>query len=216
MGAVDSRLAPLLRWLGLTMVVILLLQLAAVLVGVDWSDDTTRPQVTGPLVALAPLGFLGLLVALMGARLDNPRPRRRQTPLRWLICALSALLAVGMLVAIPFSLDGAAGDPAQAENLEQGRQALKEARQFRDDDLRVKAVGEQLAQAGQLAADASDEDKIKAAETMIDEQIAQMDQQLKKVEGQQNLQSQQRLIGGTASAAVLAVAFVLLALTAVL
>ena len=214
MGAVDSRLAPLLRWLGLTMVVILLLQLAAVLVGVDWSDDTTRPQVTGPLVALAPLGFLGLLVALMGARLDNPR--RRQTPLQWLICALSALLAVGMLVAIPFSLDGAAGDPAQAENLEQGRQALKEARQFRDDDQRVKAVGEQLAQAGQLAADASDEDKIKAAETMIDEQIAQMDQQLKKVEGQQNRQSQQRLIGGTASAAVLAVAFVLLALTAVL
>jgi glutathione S-transferase len=198
------------------MVVILLLQMAAVLVGVDWSHDTTRPQVTGPLVALAPLGFLGLLVALMGARLDNPRPRRRQTPLRWLICALSALLAVGMLVAIPFSLDGAAGDPAQAENLEQGRQALKEARQFRDDDLRVKAVGEQLAQAGQLAADASDEDKIKAAETMIDEQIAQMDQQLKKVEGQQNRQSQQRLIGGTASAAVLAVAFVLLALTAVL
>ena len=100
MGAGSSRLAPLLRWLGLTMVVILLLQLAAVLVGVDWSDDTTRPQVTGPLVALAPLGFLGLLVALMGARLDNPP--RRQTPLRWLICALSALLAVGMLVAIPF------------------------------------------------------------------------------------------------------------------
>ena len=214
MGAGDSRLAALLRWLGLTMVVILLLQLAAVLVGVDWSDDTTRPQVTGPLVALAPLGFLGLLVALMGARLDNPR--RHQTPLRWLICGLSALLAVGMLVAIPFSLDGVAGDPAQAENLEQGRLALVEARQFRADDERVKAVGEQLAQAGQLAADASDEDKIKAAETLIDEQIAQMDQQLKKVEGQQNRQSQQRLIGGTASAAVLAVAFVLLALTAVL
>ena len=51
---------------------------------------------------------------------------------------------------------------------------------------------------------------------MIDEQIAQMDQQLKRVEGQQKRQSQQRMIGGTASAAVLAVAFVLLALTAVL
>jgi len=67
-----------------------------------------------------------------------------------------------------------------------------------------------------LAADASDEDKIKAAETLIDEQITQMDQQLKMVEAQQNRQSQQRLIGGTASAAVLALAFVLLALTAVL
>ena len=121
-----------------------------------------------------------------------------------------------MLVAIPFSLDGESADPAQAQNLEQGRQALVEARQFREDDQRVKAVGEQLAQAGQLAADASDEDKVKAAETLIDEQIAQMDQQLKKVEGQQRRLSQQRLIGGTASAVVLAVAFVLLALTAVL
>ena len=214
MGAVNSRLAPLLRWLGLTMVVILLLQLAAVLVGIDWSDDATLPLVTGPLVALGPLGFLGLLVALMGSRLETPH--RRQTPLRWVICCLSILLALGMLVAIPFSFDRGAGDPLQIENLEQGRQALKEARQFRDDAQQVKAVGEQLAQAGQLAADASDDDKIKAAETMIDEQIAQMDQQLKRVEAQQKRQSQQRLIGGTASAAVLAVAFVLLALTAVL
>lgn len=213
-GATESRLAPLLRWLGLTMVVILLLQLAAVLVGIDWSDDSTRPQVTGPLVALAPLGFLGLLVALLGSRLEIPH--RRHTPLRWVICCLSSLLALGMLVAIPFSLDGESADPAQAQNLEQGRQALVEARQFREDDQRVKAVGEQLAQAGQLAADASDEDKVKAAETLIDEQIAQMDQQLKKVEGQQRRLSQQRLIGGTASAVVLAVAFVLLALTAVL
>ena len=196
------------------MVVILLLQLAAVLVGMDWSDDSTRPQVTGPLVALAPLGFLGLLVALLGSRLEIPH--RRHTPLRWVICCLSSLLALGMLVAIPFSLDGESADPAQAQNLEQGRQALVEARQFRKDDQRVKAVGEQLAQAGQLAADASDEDKVKAAETLIDEQIAQMDQQLKKVEGQQRRLSQQRLIGGTASAVVLAVAFVLLALTAVL
>ena len=196
------------------MVVILLLQLAAVLVGIDWSDDSTRPQVTGPLVALAPLGFLGLLVALLGSRLEIPH--RRHTPLRWVICCLSSLLALGMLVAIPFSLDGESADPAQAQNLEQGRQALVEARQFREDDQQVKAVGEQLAQAGQLAADASDEDKVKAAETLIDEQIAQMDQQLKKVEGQQRRLSQQRLIGGTASAVVLAVAFVLLALTAVL
>ncbi|MBL6802178.1 MAG: FlxA-like family protein [Synechococcus sp. BS307-5m-G38] len=214
MGGSDGRLSPLLRWLGLTLVVILVLQMAAVLVGVDWSDQANRPQVTGPLVALAPLGFLGLLVALLGSRLDVPK--RRHTPLRWLICVLSIVLALGMVAAVPLSLDSGSGNVERAENLEQGRQALKEARTFREDEARVKAVGEQLAQAGQLAEDATDEDKLRAAEKMIDEQIAQMDQQISKVERQQSRESQQRLIGGTTSAVVLAVAFVLLALTSVL
>lgn len=214
LGGSDGRLSPLLRWLGLTLVVILVLQMAAVLVGVDWSDQANRPQVTGPLVALAPLGFLGLLVALLGSRLDVPK--RRHTPLRWLICVLSMVLALGMVAAVPLSLDSGSGNVERAENLEQGRQALKEARTFREDEARVKAVGEQLAQAGQLAEDATDEDKLRAAEKMIDEQIAQMDQQISKVERQQSRESQQRLIGGTTSAVVLAVAFVLLALTSVL
>ena len=56
----NGRLAPVLRWLGLTMVVVLLLQMAAVLTGIDWSDETRRPQVIGPLVAIAPMGFMGL------------------------------------------------------------------------------------------------------------------------------------------------------------
>jgi len=214
LGGSEGRLSPLLRWLGLTLVVILALQMAAVLVGVDWSDQANRPQVTGPLVALAPLGFLGLLVALLGSRLDAPK--RRHTPLRWLICVLSIVLGLGMVAAVPLSLDNVAGNVERAENLEQGRQALKEARTFREDEARVKAVGEQLAQAGQLAVDATDEDKMRAAEKMIDEQIAQMDQQISKVERQQSREIQQRLIGGTTSAVVLAVAFVLLALTSVL
>ncbi|MDA0257199.1 MAG: HpsJ family protein, partial [Cyanobacteria bacterium] len=128
LGGSDGRLSPLLRWLGLTLVVILVLQMAAVLVGVDWSDQANRPQVTGPLVALAPLGFLGLLVALLGSRLDVPK--RRHTPLRWLICVLSIVLALGMVAAVPLSLDSGSGNVERAENLEQGRQALKEARTF--------------------------------------------------------------------------------------
>lgn len=214
LGGSEGRLSPLLRWLGLTLVVILALQMAAVLVGVDWSDQANRPQVTGPLVALAPLGFLGLLVALLGSRLDAPK--HQHTPLRWLICVLSIVLALGMVAAVPLSLDNGSGNVERAQNLEQGRQALKDARSFREDEARVKAVGEQLAQAGQLAEDATDEDKLRAAEKMIDEQIAQMDQQISKLERQQSRESQQRLIGGTTSAVVLAVAFVLLALTSVL
>ena len=202
------------RWLGLTMVLVLMLQMAAVLVGIDWSADGPRPQITGPLVALAPLGFMGLLVCLIGSRLENPQQQR--TPLRLLICLLSGLLAIGMAVAVPLSIDSAAGDAAKVQNLDQGRQALQDAQTFRDDPDQVKALGEQLAQAGQLAADATADDKKRAAETMVDQQITQIETQLKRLESQQTRESQQRLIGGTATAVVLTIAFVLLALTAVL
>ena len=213
-GTETGRLASLLRWLGLTMVLVLVLQMAAVLVGSDWSAEATSPQITGPLVALAPLGFIGLLTCLIGSRLENPQ--QQVTPLRAVVCVLSALLAIGMLVAVPMSLSSGAGDLSQAQNIEQGRAAMKEARAFRENPEQVASLGEQLAQAGQLAADASKDDKQRAAETMIDEQISQMATQLKRVESQKNRESRQRLIGGTATAVVLAIAFVLLALTAVI
>ena len=213
-GTETGRLASLLRWLGLTMVLVLVLQMAAVLVGSDWSVEATPPPITGPLVALAPLGFIGLLACLIGSRLENPQ--QQVTPLRVVVCVFSALLAIGMVVAVPMSLSSGAGDLSKTQNLEQGRAAMKEARAFRDDPEQVASLGEQLAQAGQLAADATDEDKLRAAKTMIDEQIDQMDTQLKRVESQQTRESRQRLIGGTATAVVLAVAFVLLALTAVI
>jgi hypothetical protein len=196
------------------MVFVLVLQMAAVLVGSDWSAEATSPQITGPLVALAPLGFIGLLTCLIGSRLENPQ--QQVTPLRAVVCVLSALLAIGMLVAVQMSLSSGAGDLSQAQNIEQGRAAMKEARAFRDNPEQVASLGEQLAQAGQLAADASKDDKQRAAETMIDEQISQMATQLKRVESQKNRESRQRLIGGTATAVVLAIAFVLLALTAVI
>ena len=213
-GTETGRLASLLRWLGLTMVLVLVLQMAAVLVGSDWSVEATPPPITGPLVALAPLGFIGLLTCLIGSRLENPQ--QQVTPLRVVVCAFSALLAIGMVVAVPMSLSSGAGDLSKTQNLEQGRAAMKEARAFRDDPEQVASLGEQLAQAGQLAADATDEDKQRAAKTMIDEQITQMETQLKRVESHQTRESRQRLIGGTATAVVLAVAFVLLALTAVI
>lgn len=213
-GTETGRLASLLRWLGLTMVLVVVLQMAAVLVGSDWSAEATSPQITGPLVALAPLGFIGLLTCLIGSRLENPQ--QQVTPLRAVVCVLSALLAIGMLVAVPMSLSSGAGDLSQAQNIEQGRAAMKEARAFRDNPEQVASLGEQLAQAGQLAADASKDDKQRAAETMIDEQISQMATQLKRVESQKKRESRQRLIGGTATAVVLAIAFVLLALTAVI
>jgi hypothetical protein len=128
-GPSNGRLTPLLSWLGLTMVVILVLQMVALLVGVDWSDETTKPQIVGPLVALSPLGLMGLLIALIGSRVDVPE--RRLTPLRLVVCAISSLLALAMIVAVPFSLGADAADGPAAERLEQGRQAVKDARSIR-------------------------------------------------------------------------------------
>jgi len=210
----EFRFAPLLRWLGLTLIVVLVLQMAAVVVAIDWAETSRPPQLTGPLVALAPLGFLGLLVTLISSRLEHPQ--QRHTPLGWVVCGCSALLAAGMIAAIPMSLSSDAGDASLLQSLDQGRQAIKDARQFREDEQQVEALGEQLAQAGQLAADATDDDKRRAAEVMVDEQIVQMESQLQRFEAQRTRESRQRLIGGTASAVVLAVAFALLALTAVL
>ncbi len=195
------------------MVAVLGLQLAALFTGLDWSDTAVRAQTMAAIVTLTPLGFLGLLVALIGSRLDHPRSG--QTPLRWLICLISAALAVVMIAAVPFSMAEPPADSPRVQNLTQGREAIAEARRFREDEQQVKALGEQLAQAGQLAADATEEDKIRAAEQMVDSQITQMQDQLDKAEQQQSRESTQRLLGVTGSAVVMAIAFVLLALVAV-
>ena len=210
----NGRFGPVLRWLGLTMVVVLVLQMAAVLTGIDWSDDTARPQVIGPLVAIAPMGFMGLLISLIGSRLDLPE--QRFTPLRWIVCGVSGLLTIGMVIAVPMSLSVDSAEGPVAQRLEQLRQTLTEARKVRADEKQVKAIGEQLAQAGQLPADATDEDKVRAAQYFVDTRIAQFDEQKTALQSQQNRASNQRLIGGTGSAVVLAIAFALLALAAVL
>ena len=213
-GTIKGRLSPLLRWLGVTMIVVLVLQMVAVLIGVDWSADVVyAAQITGPLVAMAPLGFVGLLIMLIASRLDLPE--RRATPLRLVVFVVSTIMVIGMVMSIPISLGESKGELSQRQNLENGRQALLEAKNFREDVKSVKEVGEQLAQAGQLSPDSNEDDKRRAAELMIDEQIADMQAHISNLEAQQKREFSQRLIGGTASAAALAVAFTLMAFTAV-
>ena len=81
-------------------------------------------------------------------------------------------------------------------------------------------IGEQLAQAGRLAAGASDEEKIKAAQELFKQQLPEMEtaaeKQISEVEIQRDRALLKGTFGGTFSAVVMAVAFVLLALAAVL
>ncbi len=79
----------------------------------------------------------------------------------------------------------------------------------------LKMLGNQLAQSGELPANASEEDKSKAAQAYIGNQVEQFEQQFQQRQLQRNLVVNQRF-GGTLSAVILAVAFVLLALAAVI
>jgi hypothetical protein len=204
-----------LRWLGLTLVVLLVLQLVVIVSAADWSDSTFQQVLIERLVNQAPMGLVGLLLMLVGSRLDHPTAAR--TPIRWVVCGVSSLLAIAMIAVVPMAITGNQSLADQADQtLESKRSQLEMARQQSKDPEGVKMLGEQLAQAGQLPADATDADKAKAAQQFIDGQLAQMDEQIQQAERQRNLAVNQRRYGGTISAVVMAVAFVLLALASVL
>ena len=205
----------MLRWLGLTLVVLLVLQLVVIVSAADWSDSTFQQVLIERLVNQAPMGLVGLLLMLVGSRLDHPTAAR--TPIRWVVCGVSSLLAIAMIAVVPMAITGNQSLADQADQtLESKRSQLEMARQQSKDPEGVKMLGEQLAQAGQLPADATDADKAKAAQQFIDGQLAQMDEQIQQAERQRNLAVNQRRYGGTISAVVMAVAFVLLALASVL
>ena len=205
----------MLRWLGLTLVVLLVLQLVVIVSAADWSDSTFQQVLIERLVNQAPMGLVGLLLMLVGSRLDHPNAAR--TPIRWVVCGVSSLLAIAMIAVVPMAITGNQSLAEQADQiLEAKRSQLEMARQQSKDQEGVKMLGEQLAQAGQLPADATDADKAKAAQQFIDGQLAQMDEQIQQAERQRNLAVNQRRYGGTISAVVMAVAFVLLALASVL
>jgi len=204
-----------LRWLGLTLVVLLVLQLVVIVSAADWSDSTFQQVLIERLVNQAPMGLVGLLLMLVGSRLDHPTAAR--TPIRWVVCGVSSLLAIAMIAVVPMAITGNQSLADQADQtLDSKRSQLEMARQQSKDPEGVKMLGEQLAQAGQLPADATDADKAKAAQQFIDGQLAQMDEQIQQAERQRNLAVNQRRYGGTISAVVMAVAFVLLALASVL
>jgi hypothetical protein len=201
--------------LGITLVALLALQMAVLLSAADWADGIFKQLLIERLVNQAPMGLIGLLLMLLGSRLDQPDTAR--PPIRWVVCVISALLAILMIVVVPVSISGNQNLSGESDQtLEQQKGQLEMARQQSANPENVKMLGNQLTQAGQLPADASEDDKVKAAQAFIDKQLAQMEQQIKQGERQLNLAVNQRRFGGTLSAVILAVAFVLLALAAVI
>ena len=220
--------------------------MAVLLSAADWADGIFKQLLIERLVNQAPMGLIGLLLMLLGSRMDQPESAR--PPIRWVVCMISALLAFVMAIATGISIYSNVAGNADSnfdqqrsqieksalkqsnEMLMQQKGQLDMAREQSANPENVKMLGNQLSQAGELPADASDEDKNKAAKAFIDKQLAQMEtrlqqgelqrnlmeQQIQQGEIQRNLDSNKRLYGNPVIAVILAVAFLLLALAAVI
>jgi hypothetical protein len=209
----------LLRWLGLTLVVLMGLQLTALLVNWNWDLEPFRQVFLDRLVGEAPMALVGLLLMLIGQRLEGGSGR---TPARVLAGVIAIVLAIAMLVAVPLSL--ASQSTLAAEAQQQDAAIAQQAMQLEMQKQQVENPGfvDQLIaeaeQEGRIPPEASDEEKKQRAQEFIDTQIKpqldQAEQQVAQARFGRNLAVQQRRFGGTGRAVVLAVAFVLVALVA--
>ena len=210
-----GRFSVLLRWLGLTLVLLLGLQLLALLAVNGWDDESFKQLLVERLGNQSPMALVGLLLVLFGSRLDSPQ--ERFTPLRWVVCGISGLLAIAMLVAIPVSISGdrTLTDQAdQALTAKKGQVAM--ARTQMQNPQVIEQVVLQGERAGQIPPDAPEAQKKEAATRFINGQLKQAEGQIKEAERARDLAANQRSIAGTGTALVMAIAFTLLALASVL
>jgi hypothetical protein len=215
-----GRLAPLLRWLGITLVVLMALQLIGLLVSWNWDLEPFRQLFLDRLVGEAPMALVGLLLMLIGQRLESGVTAR--TPLRTVVGVLSAVLALAMLVAVPLSI-GAENDllsQAQQQDaaIAQQTQQLEAQKQQVDNPAFIDQLIAQAEKEGRIPAGATAQQKKQRAREFIDGQIRpqleQAERQLAQARLGRDLAVQQRRFAGTGRAVVLTVAFGLLALAA--
>jgi hypothetical protein len=210
-----GRLGNLFRWLGLTLVLLLALQLLAVLSVNGWGEESFRQLVSTTLVTQSPMAFVGLLLMLIAARLDDPAARR--TPLHWFVAVVSGLLSLALLITVPVTISGDRAISEQADQAlmaQKGQLAMARA-QMQNPQL-IEQVIAQGERAGQIPATATPEQKQQAARAFMDRQLKQADDQLRQTERRRDLAVNQRRIGGVGTGVVLLVAFALLGLVAVL
>lgn len=210
----------LLRWLGLTLVVLMGLQLAGLLLSWNWELEPFRQLFIDRLVGESPMALVGLLLMLTAQRLEAGSAGR--TPLRWLVGLLGILLTIAMVVAVPLSIDAERSlvEQAQQQDAAIAQQAaqLELQRQQVDDPAFVDQLIAEAEQEGRIPATAPEEEKKQKAREFIDSQIRpqleQAEQQVAQARLGRNLAVQQRRFGGTARAVVLAIAFALVVIVA--
>jgi hypothetical protein len=161
------------------------------------------------------MALVGLLLMLFGSRLDHPAAGR--TPLRLLVAVVSILLALALIVAVPMSISGDRSLSEQADQQLAARKGqLAMARAQMDNPEVIGQLIAQAAQAGQIPAAATPEQQQAAAKGFMKRQLQQAEEQLQQQQRARDLAVNQRRYGGTGTAVVLAIAFVLLSLVALM
>lgn len=214
--ASSDRFSPLLRWIGITLVVLTLLQMLAVLALWDWQAEPFRQLVAERLIKESPMALVGLLFMYLSGRLEDANDWRR-SPLLWTVCLLSGLMAVLLTASLPIVFGG---DRLMQDETEQQLAAkkgqLEMAREQSKNPEVLKQLLRQAEAAGQVPPGATEAQKIQSARAFVDRQLQQMESQFKQAQQTGQLAINQRRYGSSLGAITLIVAFTLLCLGSVL
>ncbi|MCS5693172.1 HpsJ family protein [Cyanobium sp. FGCU-6] len=211
----STRFSPLLRWMGITLVVLTALQLIGVLVLWDWGSEPFRQLVVERLINQSPMALIGLLLMYLSSRLEDASEAR--TPILWTVCLLSGLLAVLLTASLPIAFGGDQILQQQADQqLAAKKGQLEMARQQSRDPALLQQLIRQAEASGQVPAGATEAQKTQSARAFIDRQLSQLEEQFKQTEQTSKVTLSQRRYAGSGGAIVLIIAFTILCLGSVL
>lgn len=214
-AAPPTRFSPLLRWMGLTLVVLLLLQMAAVLTLWDWGEEPFRQLVVERLVNQAPMALVGLLLMYLSSRLEESSGTR--TAVLWSVCIISGLLAVLLTASLPVAFSGDQMLQQQSDQqLAAKKGQLEMARQQSKDPALLQQLIKQAESTGQVPPGATQDQKLQSARAFVDRQLQQLEAQVKQSEQTARVALGQRRYASSGGAIVLIVAFTILCLGSVL
>lgn len=201
--------------MGLTLVVLLVLNLLGVVTLWQWQEETFRQLVVERLINQAPMALVGLLLMYVSARLENGGDGR--PPILWTVCIVSGLLAVLLTASLPISFGGNQILRDQADQqLASLRGQLEVARQQSQDPTLLNQLIQQAEASGQVPPGATKEQKTQAARAFVDSRLEQLESQYEKSEQTSKVTLAQRTFSGSGGAIVLIIAFTILCLGSVL
>ena len=211
----STRFSPLLRWMGITLVVLTALQLIGVLVLWDWGSEPFRQLVVERLINQSPMALIGLVLMYLSSRLEDASEAR--TPILWTVCLISGLMAVLLTASLPIAFGGDQILQQQADQqLAAKKGQLEMARQQSRDPALLQQLIRQAEASGQVPAGATDAQKTQSARAFIDRQLSQLEEQYKQTEQSSKVTLSQRRYAGSGGAIVLIIAFTILCLGSVL